>query len=67
MSIETQDQQLLSKEAYLAFNKIGGQIQQRSLEILRKHMAANNTQVASRCDVQQAYWEACQEILDHKQ
>lgn len=66
MPVESQDKQLLTKDAFLAFNQIGGDIQRRSLAILRRLMGEKETPVADRDLVQEAYWEACQEVLGHK-
>jgi hypothetical protein len=64
MDAKPKEQQSLSKDAFLAFNNIGGQIKTRSLEILRKNMSENDIEIADKQQVQDAYWEACQEILN---
>lgn len=66
MLVDTQDQQHLNKEAFLAFNNIGGQIQSRSIEILRKQMKEKGSSLANLEDVQEAYWQACQEIVGNR-
>ncbi len=66
MDTRPKEQQSLSKEAFLAFNNIGGQIKTRSLEILRKKMSERGLEIADRSLVQEAYWDACQEILKRR-
>ncbi len=63
MGAKPKEQQSLSNDAFLAFNRIGGQIKTRSLEILRKNMSERGLEIADLQQVQDAYWEACQEIL----
>ena len=63
MPIEQKDQQLLSRDAFLLFNQIGGEIQTRSLAILREQLSQQGKTVASKDDVQRAYREACGKIL----
>jgi len=65
MDAKPKEQQSLSKDAFLAFNKIGGEIRARSLEVLRKNMTEKGLDIANKQHVQEAYWEACQEILNH--